>query len=838
MIIKNIHKNVLAKTQTINDKTVDGISVFAHTLIVGVVCEELIKVLPKDVIEKYDLKNFPFFASIHDIGKASPGFQEMLNFYCGKSKFKTFDEIEQKFSTRHEQISCKYLEKYKSDIFDNCDLLLKVIEYHHGYIRENKASDWGDVSIWNDVRNDIYKELNSIFPFETIYVERNDKNFDCANDYSFKFLAGLLGVSDWIGSNEEIFQPKDFMGDFLNTNLIRELAKNAIGSFGFDEPIYNTDLSFKDLFNFEPNPVQKMLSDSITGPGVYVVEAPMGNGKTEAAEYAAYIAIQKGIANGVYFALPTQTTSNLIFKRYKDFVQKISNVSENDIRLTHSKSSFHESMCGMHSWFEGKRSILSKFALGTIDQAIMSVVPDYRHFFIRTFGLNKKVVILDEVHSYDVYTSNLMKQLIDDLVSMDCVVILLSATLTTSAKYNLCGDDTKISAYPLITKVSKDYISHTQLKTKDITKNIKINLVYVNNQKDRKNFISSRLDEINKCLKLIEDGKMILWIENTVKDSQEVFSFFQQKKIKCGLLHSKFTTKDRNDNETYWMNVYGKDSSRECGCVLVGTQVCEQSLDIDADYLVTAICPTDMLCQRLGRLHRHKRENRNAPECTILSDILYETDESKDVFSFKQKIGTNAFVYSPYILRKSHFIWKDKKQISFPNDIRCLLEKTYEENESEDNLNIILKKDLDAKKKRQKENSINAMNTKGVSRKSDSGEVDVDEDFYSTRDITIRTLDVILCKEFSETNFTTINDKQIKMSNRFSTKDIQDMNESTLKIASDLIIKESNIFRKIKFGKYERIFCIVNNENVLNFSERSPSGFFYSRDRGFFQKAP
>lgn len=830
MIVKNIYKEIIAKTQDLANQTVPGISLFSHSIIVGIVCQEFIKILPKDVFEKYDLENFPFFAAIHDIGKASPGFQEQLKLSIGNSKFKTREELEQKYQLRHENISYKFLERYKSDIFEDNDMLLNVIKYHHGYIRNDKSSDWGDDSKWNIIRNDIYTSLNSIFEYSDSYL------IDCVkctniNDHNFKFHAGLLSVSDWIGSDENIFNPNDFMGDSLNIDLIRDIAKDALGKYGFLEPTIYKNLSFEDVFKFVPKPIQTILSDNITCPGVYVVEAPMGYGKTEAAEYAAYIAIQRGICNGIYFALPTQTTSNVLFDRYRNFVERISDIPKNDIRLTHSKSSFHESMSGMHSWFGGKRSILSKFALGTIDQAIMSVVPNYRHFFIRTFGLNKKVVIFDEVHSYDVYTSKLMKEMIDELVSMDCVVILLSATLTNQAKKNLCGDNSNIQKYPLITKVTSDSISYSYLRNDVKNINVKINIFHVDNSKDRKNFIPSRLDELNKCLNLANEGKMVLWIENTVKDSQEVFSFLNQKKSNCGLLHSKFTTKDRMENENYWIDIFGKEGKREVGCILVGTQVCEQSLDIDADYLVTAICPSDMLCQRLGRLHRHERKNRNVPECTILSDIAYETFETNNVFSYKQKIGSNAFVYSPYILRKTHFVWKDKKEVCIPKDIRNILEETYLEN-NESEIDKMLKINFDMVNRNKRMEATNAINSSS-GQKDDDNSSDVDDDFYSTRDIQLPTIDVILCKEFSEKNFITLYDKYIETQNKFSTEDIKNMNECSVKISSELISKESNVFKKIKFGKNIKIFCLVKNENVLEFDSRMLSKFTYTSTNGF-----
>src|SRR5690606_9862902 len=58
------------------------------------------------------------------------------------------------------------------------------------------------------------------------------------------------------------------------------------------------------------------------------------------------------------------------------------------------------------------------------------------------------------------------------------------------------------------------------------------------------------------------------------------------------------------------------------GLIVIGTQTLEQSLDIDADMLVTDLCPADVLLQRMGRLHRHalpRPQGFEAPRCVVLA---------------------------------------------------------------------------------------------------------------------------------------------------------------------------------------------------------------------------
>ena len=158
--------------------------------------------------------------------------------------------------------------------------------------------------------------------------------------------------------------------------------------------------------------------------------------------------------------------------------------------------------------------------------------------------------------------------------------------------------------------------------------------------------------------------------------------------LDCGLLHSRFLKVDRQKNEDKWVGFFGKagrDFRKEKGRILVGTQVLEQSLDIDADFLVTRLCPTDMLFQRLGRLWRHSendairlREARR--EVWILAPGL------NDAIQQQNSLGKSAKVYSPYILCRTIEVWQGISFLKLPDEIRPLLEATYKERSEKGNM--------------------------------------------------------------------------------------------------------------------------------------------------------
>ena len=176
-------------------------------------------------------------------------------------------------------------------------------------------------------------------------------------------------------------------------------------------------------------------------------------------------------------------------------------------------------------------------------------------------------------------------------------------------------------------------------------------------------------DAIEEALRRAEEGQQVLWIENTVKEAQDIYKKLAGRAsgigVAYGLLHSRFSKTDRAVNEKIWVKYFGKDGVKtrtQQGRILVGTQVLEQSLDIDADFLITRFAPTDMLLQRLGRLWRHE-ETVRLPTARREAWIL-APDLSAAVLSPEQTFGSTAKVYAPYVLCRSLAVWqRDSTQI-------------------------------------------------------------------------------------------------------------------------------------------------------------------------------
>lgn len=653
-----------AKTfHNIDGTVTPGRSVLNHCQIVGEVAREIIARFPSGLRDELFPKDSPMAAAGHDIGKVSPYFVEKIRRACtsgteaiiSNSNINPLLEREWGGHAGVSQVTAKSLNAPK--------YLPEILGQHHGFsprVDGKRADDeiFGGPA-WQQERvalaEDLKTRLNMGWPQVKSVPEA-------------RLLAGLTSVADWIGSGEFFENPATPWEDNIG---------KALDAAGFIPPTYKPGLTFQQIFGFEPRLAQQKLIEQVTNPGVYVLEAPMGLGKTEAALYAAYQLLERQQATGVYFALPTQLTSNKIYDRFNDFLESIL-----PLDCTHRSLLLHSNAALLEhtdmgeegrpggAWFnQAKRGLLAPFAVGTVDQALMAAM-NVKHGFVRAFGLAGKVVILDEVHTYDAYTGTILDALVLLLRELRCTVIILSATLNRDRREKLLGSELKSDEYPLITAIPRHH-PVTELP-----------VAVSNHQKVAIRLTSNDKQTIEEVFERAIQGQQVLWIENTVVEAQtrylDLAARAAELGLDCGLLHSRFTASDRHRIEHRWVNLYGKQGLPERGRhgrILVGTQVLEQSLDIDADFLVSRFAPTDMLLQRIGRLWRHKDTPR--PESAICECWLLTPDIHQAIEQPQQAFGTTAFVYSPYVLCRSLEVWNDKTGLQLPGDIRSLIEQTY-----------------------------------------------------------------------------------------------------------------------------------------------------------------
>lgn len=820
--------------ETENGQKQKGMTVFEHCLLTGLVAKELINRFPPPLRNLFP-SGSELVCAIHDVGKINVLFQDKIRrniTYPNGYVERLSEKSDQEIATREEDTGYHSGVSYITLLKENKNVA-KIIGSHHGDIpnvlRLCDESEKIGGKEWSQSRHQLIDTLKKLFNCDLPEIENKD--------ISIPLIAGLTSVSDWIASSIE------------NKNFSLEMVSLIIDRAGFITPRIKRNLSFQEVFNgFTPNPLQSELTNMITGPGVYVVEAQMGEGKTEAALYAAYKLLENNQASGIYFALPTQLTSNKIYERFNSFLDNILCEEDNHKSLllhskawlqnTHLESSGDTECNPGYSWFNNKkRALLSPFAVGTIDQALLSVI-NVRHFFVRLFGLANKVIILDEIHSYDIYTSTLIIKLIATLKRINSTVIILSATLSDAQKQLILNANSlqKEANYPLITKIENH--NDNPFFSKFISsQNRDVIISYIKDDNEQV------IDEVKG--KLLEK-QQIIWIENTVQEAQEIYKLFSDfansSDIEIGLLHSRFLSQDREKIEKQWTKKFGKQGHNERnirGRLLIGTQILEQSLDLDADYMVSRIAPSDMLLQRIGRLWRHRDNDNIRPKNASPQFVVLSTKLDSIIENPNNAFGLSGVIYPPYVLYRTAKLWQELTSISIPKDLRYIIDNTYSE---EKNIPESIKKSKDELVKKNEDLQRHATNSMSIIGKA------IDDDAastrYSSKDESSSRL--LLISSYSNNKLELVNGFSFDVNKHYSAMDkkrismqleeciirvpqIIDLDDNRHLLSSIQKFLYINKNEKLKIGRLQPCNTIVS----LNSNDTNNKKMSYTNQKGF-----
>lgn len=625
--------------------------------------------------------------SLHDLGKVSDSFRQMIE--DGKTQRFRHWQLTEALLYAHDDI-------IKSKIGGNWrqrQTLYASTAGHHGQPSELALGGQpGLPARERDYRLAI-KEIGSGFEAAGIIIQAFcelwpnasldglNRTNQCA-ELSW-WLPGLCAAADWIGSNSNWF-PAEAGHPSLPDYLFRarRFAFDAVKCAGL------TGSLAKDgtLFDFSLRPMQTASANvSIPdGPMLAVIEDETGAGKTEAALILAHRMIQESKGRGLYFALPTMATADAMFDRTRDIVGQMFEAPT--LTLAHGRAGlsvpFRDIISSAHigedtptctDWLaeSRRRALLADIGVGTIDQALMSVLP-VKYQTLRHFGLSSKILIVDEVHEMgEAYVACELERLLQMHRGVGGSAILLTATLPLSLRARLLetyGGSNTDKAYPALTVARGVSIKHFQKDDRPRKGRIQVQRI-------------SHADEaIELLIEAAGRGAACVWVRNSVDDAIAAVRALKSRNLDARLLHARFALADRKKIETEVLARVGKNGGNRAGFVLVGTQVLEASLDLDFDVMVSDIAPIASLIQRAGRLWRHM-DRFPASERPVKKPILHvlspDPDQTVDSRWLKETLGSGAYVYSLSDVWRSARVLFKIGHIDAPQGLREMIEAVY-----------------------------------------------------------------------------------------------------------------------------------------------------------------
>lgn len=662
---------------------------------------------------------YRWFAGTHDVGKVSVFFAQQaesqgMNFVLDRMRDAGLAtaRLAAQHKVRHEVVSQLAIRDWLMERFGMArgpaNTWSCVAGGHHGKnptAPQVTAADKQPLSVgqgrWHEVRMEILDAVAEATESLPLLADRAHMRLPVRTQ---ALLTSMVVVADWLASNQELIPYRD------------DLSPSDRAALAFDElnlpsPWSPSSLDgdaaallwarFPDLRAAAARRIQRHLVEAarnIDGPGLLILEAPMGGGKTEAALMAAEVLAARFGQGGVYFGLPTMATANPMFARTLGWLKNTLGDEDASVALAHGKAGLNDLYAGMvkeswqghvyddgdpdqgrpivNSWLRGRRRAgLANFVVGTIDQALFAALKS-KYVALRHLSVAGKVVIVDEVHAADLYMREYLKRALTWLGTYGSPVILMSATLppTQREEYVAAYARGRGIAAPRLPDVGDSYPRITvfdgaarAIPVPDETVPVTLHIRRIHDG-------VTTLQEI--LSESLAGGGCAGVICNTVARAQTAYRSLREVfGADVVLLHSRFLAPDRADREQQVVSQLGRGSkTRPRRLIVVGTQVLEQSLDVDFDIMVTDLAPVDLVLQRVGRLHRHERESR--PDA-VASPMVYLRGVSDwQAVPPKPDRGSRA-VYGSAALLRSAAVLHGRDSITLPMDIPALVREAY-----------------------------------------------------------------------------------------------------------------------------------------------------------------
>lgn len=523
-------------------------------------------------------------------------------------------------------------------------------------------------------------------------------------------FAGLVMLADWIGSDTQFF-PYRASTDEDRLALAREAALRALRTIGLAPPPVRHSKAFEQTFGFAPSPLQAALARELLVDDqarLSLIESDTGSGKTEAALAWFFRLYADGKVDGLYFALPTRVAARELYERVRKAVDAAFEPADrpgpvllaapgyvqadgvpvlpNPVGTLWEDEAKDQRREQVWAAERPKRFLAAPIGVGTIDQALLSAL-QVKHSLLRSVCLDRHLLVVDEVHASDTYMREVLRALLDGHLRRGGWALLLSATLGESAAAPIF----RRPMLPLDQALQRPYPAlSTRATLLPIPAARPARRVEVT--------LSPTLTDDNalahRLVEALRHGARVLAVCNTVARANALMRQVEAHLASVDPLllsalfaldgipsphHGRFAREDREKLDAQVTSALGKGSAAG-PLLLIGTQTLEQSLDIDADWLVTDLAPMDVLLQRLGRLHRHDRKSRPGPftaprACVRVPQAALASFLHADG-TLRGPAGLGSVYEDGRVLQRTLEELQAREHLTVPRDARALIEFT------------------------------------------------------------------------------------------------------------------------------------------------------------------
>ncbi|MET8779161.1 CRISPR-associated helicase Cas3' [Nocardia sp. NPDC004654] len=660
-----------------------------------------------------------WWAGLHDIGKAMPGFQsldaESFSVLCLDYPDGTAERRSHEYAAHAWLASALTTGGFKARA---AGTVAQMLGGHHGCFFAVDRTVWARPLESVPALGEKEWEQQRRLMMEMMHRCAGAPDPVSSVDQSTAaVITGLVVLADWLVSQELFLENQltDLPAEGSEEELLAYFARVRARIPALLEAAGLSRLSLKpggfvDDHGFAPNALQASVLSRLPAllggrGGMAVVAAPTGIGKTETALSLAWLMGEAAGVSGVVFGLPTMSTANHMYGRLVEFGRRRAD-GPASLALLHSMAWMNDAYgpsvgqpvtgddhggdVSVTEWLmQAYRGLLAPWATGTIDQALLAGVR-VRYNMFRLLGLAGKVFVVDEVHAYDAYMQRLLCALLTWLGRIGAPVVLLSATLPIAVGQRLVrayltgaghktGAELEGCPYPgwLYADAETGAVSTVPVDTPASRLLMRAHPVKVHRGRPRREPVLREL-----LAGLVESGAgCAAIICNTVADAQITYQFLKHwcdtelddDLPRVWTLHARFPADRRDELTEQIVDAYGITGTRPWG-VVVATQVIEQSIDLDFDLIISDLAPLALLLQRAGRGQRHPREHRPPWAAPTRIEVLIPTGTDGLMIP-----GGWPFVYPVSLLQRTAALLNEDRVVEIPTQVQGLMEQVYDE---------------------------------------------------------------------------------------------------------------------------------------------------------------